>query len=76
MFREIGGLLEGAIADHREGETTPEAFARFFAPRLRFFLGQLERPSLRSRTSTIFRFSPRPKSGWSAASTSSTATTT
>ena len=42
MFREIGGLLEGAIAEHREGKTTPDAFARFFAPRLRFFLGQLE----------------------------------
>jgi hemerythrin-like domain-containing protein len=42
MFRELGGLLEGAIVEHREGKTTPEAFARFFAPRLRFFLGQLE----------------------------------
>jgi hemerythrin-like domain-containing protein len=41
MFREIGALLEGAIAEHREGRTTPDAFARFFAPRLRFFLGQL-----------------------------------
>lgn len=41
MFREIGALLEGAIAEHREGTTTPDAFARFFAPRLRFFLGQL-----------------------------------
>ena len=41
MFRELGGLLEGAIAEHREGKTTPDAFARFFAPRLRFFLGQL-----------------------------------
>lgn len=42
MFRELGGLLEGAIAEHCEGTTTPEAFARFFAPRLQFFLGQLE----------------------------------
>ena len=25
-----------------KGKTTPDAFARFFAPRLRFFLGQLE----------------------------------
>ena len=41
MFREIGGLLDDAIAEHREGKTTPDAFARFFAPRLRFFLGQL-----------------------------------
>jgi len=41
MFRELGGLLEGAIAEHREGKITPDAFARFFAPRLRFFLGQL-----------------------------------
>ena len=41
MFREFGRILEGAIGDHREDRTTPEEFARFFAPRLRFFLGQL-----------------------------------
>jgi hypothetical protein len=42
MFREIGGLLENAITGHREGLTTPDEFARFFAPRLQFLLGQLE----------------------------------
>lgn len=41
MFREIGGVLTGAIADYREGRSDARAFAGFFAPRLQFFLGQL-----------------------------------
>jgi hemerythrin-like domain-containing protein len=42
MFRELGGILTGAIGDYREGKTTPQEFARFFAPRLNFFLGHLD----------------------------------
>ncbi|MDN2567859.1 hemerythrin domain-containing protein [Aquibium sp. A9E412] len=42
MFRELGGMLSGAIADYREGRREAADFARFFAPRLRFFLQQLE----------------------------------
>jgi hemerythrin-like domain-containing protein len=41
MFRDIGGTLTGAIADYREERTDARAFARFFAPRLEFFLAQL-----------------------------------
>lgn len=42
FFRETGGLLTKAIGDYREGRTTAPDFARFFAPRLNFFLGHLE----------------------------------
>jgi hypothetical protein len=42
MFRELGGMLTGAIAEFREGKTTPREFAGFFAPRLNFFLGNLD----------------------------------
>jgi hypothetical protein len=42
MFRELGGLLTGAISDYREGRTDALAFARFFAPRLNHFLGHLD----------------------------------
>ncbi|GLS33386.1 Hemerythrin HHE cation binding domain-containing protein [Mesorhizobium albiziae] len=42
MLRELGGLLSGAISDYREGRATAPEFARFFAPRLQFFLGQLD----------------------------------
>jgi hypothetical protein len=42
MFRELGGILSGAIADYREGKTTAPQFAEFFAPRLNFFLGHLD----------------------------------
>ena len=42
MFRELGGILTGAIADYREGRTDAKQFASFFAPRLNFFLGQLD----------------------------------
>lgn len=41
MFRDIGGMLTAAIADYREERTDARAFARFFAPRLEFFLAQL-----------------------------------
>ncbi len=42
MFRELGGILTGAIADYREGRTSAPEFAQFFAPRLNFFLGNLD----------------------------------
>jgi hemerythrin-like domain-containing protein len=42
FFRATAGLLTGAIADYREGRTAAAEFARFFAPRLDFFLGHLE----------------------------------
>jgi len=42
MFRDIGGILTGAIADYREGRTDAQGFAKFFAPRLNFFLGHLD----------------------------------
>jgi hemerythrin-like domain-containing protein len=41
MFRDLGGVLTAAIADYREGRNDARAFAGFFAPRLEFFLGQL-----------------------------------
>ena len=41
MFRDIGGMLTTAIADYREGRNDARAFAGLFAPRLEFFLGQL-----------------------------------
>jgi len=42
MFRELGGILTGAISDYREGRSTAPEFANFFAPRLNFFLGHLD----------------------------------
>jgi hemerythrin-like domain-containing protein len=42
MFREMGKLLTGAIGDYREERKTAPEFANFFAPRLNFFLGQLD----------------------------------
>ena len=42
MFRELGGILTAAIADYREERTTAPEFAQFFAPRLNFFLGNLD----------------------------------
>ena len=42
MFRDLGGILTGAIADYREGRKNSIEFARFFAPRLNFFLGNLD----------------------------------
>ncbi len=42
MFREMGGVLTGAIENFREQKTSPREFADFFAPRLNFFLGHLD----------------------------------
>ena len=42
MFRELGGILDNAIGDYREGRKTAREFAGFFAPRLNFFLGNLD----------------------------------
>ncbi|WP_246734526.1 hemerythrin domain-containing protein [Chelativorans sp. ZYF759] len=42
MFRELGGILTGSIADYREGRSTATEFAQFFAPRLNYFLGHLD----------------------------------
>ncbi|PKQ04092.1 MAG: hypothetical protein CVT71_02675, partial [Alphaproteobacteria bacterium HGW-Alphaproteobacteria-10] len=42
MFRELGLSLAQATRALREEATPPEAFRRWFAPRLRFFLGELE----------------------------------
>lgn len=42
MFRELGTMLTGGIADYREGRQDAQGFARWFAPRLRFFLQHLE----------------------------------
>ncbi len=41
-FRDMGRVLTGAISDYREGRTDAEGFARFFAPRLNHFLGNLD----------------------------------
>lgn len=41
-FRDMGGILTGAISDYREGKTDADGFARFFAPRLNYFLGNLD----------------------------------
>ncbi len=41
MFRELGGAIDQASARFREGQTTPAEFARWFSPRLQFFLEQL-----------------------------------
>lgn len=41
-FRDLGKSLSGATDDFREGRMPPEMFRRFFAPRLRFFLQNLE----------------------------------
>ena len=41
MFRELGGSIDQATAQYREGALEPQAFAGFFAPRLQFFLQQL-----------------------------------
>lgn len=42
MFRALGGSLVGGIAQLREGKVEAERFARWFAPRLNHFLGDLE----------------------------------
>lgn len=42
MFRELGGMLTAGIADYREGRLDARGFAQWFAPRLNFFLGNLD----------------------------------
>lgn len=42
IFRELGGMLTAGIGDYREEKLVAPEFARWFAPRLRFFLQQLE----------------------------------
>jgi hypothetical protein len=42
MFRKVGGMLSDAIADWREERIDADGFARFFVPRLNWFLGNLE----------------------------------
>lgn len=42
MFRELGGALSAGLADHREGRIDVAAFRGWFAPRLSFFLQNLE----------------------------------
>jgi len=42
MFRELGGMLTNGIGDYREGRLTAPDFARWFAPRLNHFLGNLD----------------------------------
>ncbi len=41
-FRELGGTLQAATTDFREGRLAADGFRRFFAPRLQFFLQGLE----------------------------------
>ena len=41
-FRDLGKALSGATSNFREGNMPPDAFRRFFAPRLQFFLQNLE----------------------------------
>ena len=42
MFRDFGRMLRGGLEDLREERVTAERFARWFAPRLNHFLGDLE----------------------------------
>jgi len=42
MFRELGAAMQEALSQHREGEVALDPFRRWFAPRLQFFLTQLE----------------------------------
>lgn len=42
MFRELGGMLTEGIDDYREARLDAQGFARWFAPRLNFFLGNLD----------------------------------
>ena len=41
MFRELGGMLKTMAHDYREAPDTPLRFQQEFAPRLNFFLNQL-----------------------------------
>lgn len=42
LFREFGRVLASGIDDLREGRVATDRFARWFAPRLNHFLGDLE----------------------------------
>lgn len=42
MFRELGGALVDSVDRLKEGEIEAETFARWFAPRLNHFLGDLD----------------------------------
>lgn len=42
MFRELGAALQGALSQQREGTLAMGPFRQWFAPRLQFFLTQLE----------------------------------
>ena len=42
MFRELGGLLVAGVDHLKEGQFDAAGFARWFAPRLNHFLGDLE----------------------------------
>ena len=42
MFRDLGSALESGLGDEREGRVALDAFRRWFAPRLQFFLTQLD----------------------------------
>ncbi|MEF2550998.1 hemerythrin domain-containing protein [Aurantimonas sp. A2-1-M11] len=42
MFRELGEAMQDALLQHREGQVPLDPFRRWFAPRLQFFLTQLE----------------------------------
>lgn len=42
MFRDFGSMLRSGLDDLREERVTAERFARWFAPRLNHFLGDLE----------------------------------
>lgn len=42
MFRELGGMLSSGIGDYREGRLDASGFANWFAPRLNYFLGNLD----------------------------------
>lgn len=42
MFRELGGALEAATLQFREGHVGPQDFQGWFVPRLQFFLSELE----------------------------------
>ena len=42
MFRELGGQLNAGLSQYREGTVDLDGFRQWFAPRLQFFLQQLE----------------------------------
>ncbi|WP_269929569.1 hemerythrin domain-containing protein [Aminobacter sp. HY435] len=42
MFRELGAMLSDGIGNYREGRLDARSFANWFAPRLNYFLGNLD----------------------------------